>query len=276
MRPTAEGQFGPDSRPVDDTARAARTFVPPRPEPVTDDKGETVCPDPRTAVERTGQPTEGNPEQVLLDEALRDEAEAAGLVPAVSKAEVAAAVAADGKRKLTKAQVQRLRLTQQALSLRAQGFSVGEIAEFLQVSPATVTGWFALHRRDMAVMDIDRTLEEIAVPLATENLIHGLIAGDKQYTLETLKGRGRLKRPKEGEDERTRELPVLRIEIKGGSGPTNVLVAPSGQTLEQMAHGGRVVGVESVPVPVPARQLVDSVREGEVVGVESTVKETLP
>lgn len=244
---------------------APRAFYPPEAEPVLDEKtGKVIEPDPRTAVERTRQPTEDSEPQVLLDDALRAEAIAAGLVPAASRTDVQMAVE-QTRRRPTRAQVQRLRLTQAALSLRAEGFSVPEIAEHLQVAPSTVTGWFSIHRRDVAVMDIDRMLEEIAVPLATENLVHGLIAGDKAYTLEVLKGRGRLKRPKEGDDERPRELPVLRVVVSAG-GQVNMLV--TGQTLDQMAHGGRVVGTAAEP-----KTIATEISEGEVVGVSSGVKE---
>lgn len=222
--------------------------------------------DPRTAIKRSRQPTELTQEQVLLDDALRQEAQAAGLVPVATQAQVEAAVQGSGvstNRRPTRAQVQRLRLTQSALALRAEGFSIPEIAEHLHVAPGTVTGWLSMHRRDMQVMDVDRMLEEIAVPLAVENLIHGLVAGDKAYTLDTLKGRGRLKRPKEGDDERPRELPVLKVVVSGGS-QANILVTANGQSLEQMAHGGKVVGTAATPQAITVEA-----SEGEVVGVSS-------
>lgn len=108
----------------------------------------------------------------------------------------------------------RLRLTQQALALRASGESVNQIAAALAVAPATIVSWFTTHRRDIAPEAIDDLLDQIAVPLAAENLVHGLLAGDKDYTLETLKGRGRLKRHAEGEAKPPVELPVLAISFQ--------------------------------------------------------------
>jgi len=107
--------------------------------------------------------------------------------------------------------VRRRKLTQLALALRAEGASVNEIAAELGVSSVTVTGWFTTHRREISTDKIDVMLDQIAVPLASENLIHGLLAGDKQYTLETLKGRGHL-RQKDAPAPPT-ELPALRIEF---------------------------------------------------------------
>jgi transcriptional regulator with XRE-family HTH domain len=168
------------------------------------------------------------------------------LTPAPGKEITALAVAAvpgttppqPGKR-IGKAQRRRERLTQVVLALRAQGESVQDIAARLAVSPATITGWLSMHRRDMQVNELDELLDRIAVPLATENLIHGLIAGDKDYTLETLKGRGALKRHSEGDGKPPTTLPelVIRFEAPGGNLP-----APS-------AHG-QILGAISVPKPV--------------------------
>ena len=107
--------------------------------------------------------------------------------------------------------VRRRKLTQLALALRVEGASVNEIAAELGVSSVTVTGWFTTHRREISTEKLDAMLDQIAVPLAAENLVHGLLAGDKQYTLETLKGRGHL-RQKDAPAAPT-ELPALRIEF---------------------------------------------------------------
>lgn len=107
--------------------------------------------------------------------------------------------------------LRRRKLTQLALALRAEGASVNEIAAELGVSSVTVTGWFTTHRREISTDKIDAMLDQIAVPLATENLMHGLLAGDKQYTLETLKGRGHLRQ--KDAPAPPAELPALRIEF---------------------------------------------------------------
>jgi hypothetical protein len=113
-------------------------------------------------------------------------------------------------RVLTPAQ-RRIKQTQVALALYTEGASINEIAADLGVSSATIRGWFATHRRKVTSDEIDMDLDQIAVPLAKENLIHGLLAGDKDYTRDVLKGRGHL-RTKEAPPP-PGEIPVLRVEF---------------------------------------------------------------
>lgn len=131
--------------------------------------------------------------------------------------------------------------TQEALSLRASGWSMSDIAEALEVSVATVTKWFTEHRHAVKSGRIDRDLDQIAVPLAKENLIHGLLAGDKDYTLETLKGRGQFRRHVAQESHVQHELPPLVIQFVG---------APSAaiQAGEKLVTG-TVVGTKALPAP---------------------------
>lgn len=131
----------------------------------------------------------------------------------------------------------REKLTQIALALRAEGWSVGDIADRLGVTPGTITGWFTQHRRAVTLDEIDVMLDRIAIPLATENLIHGLLAGDKDYTLETLKGRGAFKRHAEGEGKTSTELPALQIIFES---PTPAGPLPIG-------HTGKVLGALAIP-----------------------------
>ena len=150
----------------------------------------------------------------------------------------------DAIRKPTRQTRRRRQLTQEALALRAQGQSVYEIATALRVKSSTITQWFAAHRRELAEGTIDRMLDDTAVPLAAENLIHGLIAGDKDYTLETLKGRGILKRHSEGDGIKPAALPELRI----------AFITPARDEL-RAAHptvGGSVHGTVAVPKALPA------------------------
>jgi transposase-like protein len=156
----------------------------------------------------------------------------------------------------------RRQVTQEALALRAQGASLHEIAGAMGVATSTITQWFLAHRREIADGTIDRMLDDTAVPLAAENLIHGLIAGDKDYTLETLKGRGVLKRHSEGDGQVTQALPALRI----------IFETPPADTL-RAAHptvGGSVVGTVAVPKALPAAAVptaaVPPDVEAEIVG----------
>jgi transcriptional regulator with XRE-family HTH domain len=133
--------------------------------------------------------------------------------------------------------------TQEALSLRAQGWSMADIAEALDVGVSTILGWFTKHRRKVDLAKVTRELDAIAVPLAVENLTHGLLAGDKDYTLETLKGRGLFRRHVEDKSEVTHDLPPLVIRFEGA--PTGPLdAAPTGEKLVT----GTVVGRKALPL----------------------------
>ncbi len=122
-----------------------------------------------------------------------------------------------GGRRPGKLEIRRAKLTQVALAMRASGEAVPDIAARLGVAASTVIGWFTAHRRAVDLDAIDVMLDRTAVPLATENLIHGLLAGDKDYTLETLKGRGVFKRHAAGDAKPPSELPTLTIRFETGN-----------------------------------------------------------
>lgn len=149
-----------------------------------------------------------------------------------------------GKR--SKATARRKLFTQKALALRAQGEAVEDIALQLGVSSQTVTQWFSQHRRELDRATIDLELDQIAVPLATENLMHGLLAGDKDYTLETLKGRGYLRRHSDAKVHGSGDLPELVIRVE----------APSVQQSAEGLLRGHIVGIPRFPEP---RQITGTV-----------------
>lgn len=153
----------------------------------------------------------------------------------------------------------RQRRTQLALSMRAQGLGNNEIARRFGVSAATVTGWFTTHRREIAPEAIDELLDQIAKPLAIENLIHGLQAGDKDYTLETLKGRGVFRRHAEGEGKPPTELPALRISFELPS-PDQMMGrdgVPVGLVIGQPQAPKQLPEIAVVPVPDPVVRSAD-------------------
>lgn len=104
-------------------------------------------------------------------------------------------------------------LGERAYILQAGGMAIGDVADELGVSRTTLLRYMTLHRRDVEERTIDDKLDQIAVPLAADNLIHGLLAGDKDYTLETLKGRGKFRRHGEAVDVGRTAMPALRIEF---------------------------------------------------------------
>ena len=156
----------------------------------------------------------------------------------------------------------RLRRTQQALALRASGYGVNEIAASMGVSAATITGWFVAHRRAVSLDEIDAMLDAVALPLAAENLVHGLLAGDKDYTLETLKGRGRFRKHSEGDGKPPATLPELRISFEV---PTADQMAgrdgvPAGVTIGRPQEPRRIGSASTTPGTI----------DGETVGVLSS------
>lgn len=219
---TAKPQLKPTNRPFDPPGIEVET-----------DEGTEEIPVDAGAVERTAD---------LAVQTLDDQTLAKGIAAGIIPTDMIAKRAPNTPRlPLAKATRRRIKLTQQALDLRASGHSVGEIAASMGIAPSTLTRYFAQFRRDLADGAIDDQLDQIAVPLATENLIHGLLAGDKDYTMETLKGRGVLRKGKD-EGKGDGEIPalVIRVEHKGPTpSTTTVAVAPP------RSHG-HIVGTPAI------------------------------
>jgi hypothetical protein len=139
---------------------------------------------------------------------------------------------------LPKAEARRRILTQKALLLRHEGYRMIDIAEQLGIATNTLIGWIAQHKQRLKLTEIDEQIERIALPIATDNLIHGLLAGDKDYTLETLKGRGKLRRYTNQDANIVHELPTLRVEF-------TTPPAAAGYRPEEIAMG-RIVGAPAL------------------------------
>jgi hypothetical protein len=78
----------------------------------------------------------------------------------------------------------------QVVALRLVGMTVPQIAEKLAMAENTVRSHLYVARAKGKLTDVGPILDHQAVPLAMENLLNGLEEGDKDYTLEVLKGRG--------------------------------------------------------------------------------------
>lgn len=149
---------------------------------------------------------------------------------------------------------ERLIKTQEALALIAEGWSITDIAFKMNVQPATVTGWIVRHRRIMKVKDIDKMLDGVAAPLAAQNLIHGLLAGDKDYTLKTLEGRGHFRRHTAEEVAVKHEMPPLVIRFE----------TPVEHPTATASEAGRILGVPQRPAPKQIEGHVIDVAPGVV------------
>lgn len=78
----------------------------------------------------------------------------------------------------------------QCVALRLVGLSAKQIAEQLGLEQTTVNQYLYVARQKGRLADVAEILDHQVVPMAVENLIAGLAEGDKEYTIEVLKGRG--------------------------------------------------------------------------------------
>lgn len=156
---------------------------------------------------------------------------------------------------------QKARRIQKALMLRIQGYSNYEISLALGVAESTVTGWLTTHRRQVSKEELEDYIDQSILPMAVENIAHGVQAGDKDYTLAVANGRGVFKRHSEGDGRAPTEIPTMRIVFEA-------------QTTAQAAQAhGTVVGVvahpdderKALPAPKPVGA-ASTVPQGEVVG----------
>lgn len=138
---------------------------------------------------------------------------------------VAAAEAAQAELRRTvkrtrdnKGKLRRARYVAEVLALRmtlpAGKNTPVDIAKVLGVSPASV-GRVLQQVRDDATMpaQLDR-LDSIAMPLAVDNVIRGIIQGDKAYTLKFLDGRGLFRVHKSIEAQVTQTTMTFTVEMK--------------------------------------------------------------
>lgn len=205
MKPRGFDPLDPKRKP--DLRQPDRAFDPPVPDGT-----------PGSAVDRTLMESRSSADDAVLEQAM-----ALGLMGAEHVSEELAKRDADQalvtpttkKKRLTKAQRAAVAKATTAQQLRRQGFSVPEIAEELGVAASTVTGYFTQHRHALAEGELDDRLDHIASPLAVDNLVHGLLAGDKDYTLKTLEGRGLFKRHADQGEQVDMTPPPLIVRAEG-------------------------------------------------------------
>lgn len=171
---------------------------------------------------------------------------------------------------MSRPEARRRILTQKALIMLSEGERMIDIAEMLGVTVGAITGWIARHKQKVRIADIDLRLDQIALPIATDNLIHGLLAGDKDYTLETLKGRGAFRRHSDANITLPETLPDLVVRFEAppaaaGFGPHDIAM-------------GRVVGKAALPAPATDgektdQQVLDAVYEVQQVHGKGQVPE---
>jgi predicted transcriptional regulator len=128
-----------------------------------------------------------------------------------------------------------------AAALRAVGASTAAIAQALGLSVDTVSTYLAAAREWGALRDVVRDIECRLVPKAVENLAALLEQGDKQATLEVLKGRGLLRKHTAGQKEGSSGPPDLRLTVVFAGAPAGA--ADRVGVALASGSGGEVVGV---------------------------------
>lgn len=142
---------------------------------------------------------------------------------------------------------------------RLNGMSNSEIAEALGVKPRTVSQLLYRARTEYGFSDIVDRVQHHALPQAVENMTQMLEEGDREMTLETLKGLGVFKKHVVGKEQ-------------GGGGNGNVLrvefALPEGVTLDSapvIAVGGVIANPRvmnkpaAAPVPALPAPVVETV-----------------
>lgn len=139
--------------------------------------------------------------------------------------------------------IKRAKFKAACLALRWEGFSPTETAQTLGVSINRVRNALSELRKTAAIdHQLDR-LDQIAVPLAVDNVVRGVMDGDKDYTRDVLNGRG-VYRTHKSIEAQVRQT-TLRMEI-GVTLPSLTPGAEAG-TLPAIRPGG-VLAAPNLPV----------------------------
>lgn len=137
------------------------------------------------------------------------------------------------------------------LGLRYQGFTPKETAEILGCSWQQVTYALTVIRKDADLDAQVSRLNNIAVPLAMDNAIRGVMNGDKEYTLKVLDGAGVFRTHKSIQGELKQTITSLSVVL---AMPPHLI----GQSLPLPRAGG-IVGAPTIPTGLPAAQCLEGV-----------------
>lgn len=128
-------------------------------------------------------------------------------------------------------------LIAEMVALRLAGHTIKEIAEITAVGKDAVTRYLARASEVAERNDVGMLLDYHAVPLAVDNLITGLRAGNEKYTLKVLEGRGHLQKHTRGVAVSTLKGGLI-FEWKGA--PQTAPALPEG-AIQGLARGGDVI-----------------------------------
>lgn len=156
-----------------------------------------------------------------------------------------------GKYRNVEGKIRRGRFIGAVLGLRFEGFSPHQIAELLGVSHQQVTYALTAIRKDADIDQQVRRLNEIAVPLAMDNVVRGVMNGDKEYTLKVMDGAGVFKSHKAVQGEIKKTVTHLSVQL---SLPPHLV----GKELP-MPKAGQIVGAPTIAVGLPPAQILEGV-----------------
>ena len=149
--------------------------------------------------------------------------------------------------------IKRAKFKAGVLALRWEGFTPKETAEILGASIYQVEWALSQIRADASIDDQLTRLDSVAVPLAIDNVIRGVMDGDKEYSLKVLDGRG-VFRAFKSLDAQVKKT-VLKLEVRA------TMPAHIPQDAIPMPKFGSVVGQPGEPtteaelVPAKPKQL---------------------
>jgi hypothetical protein len=114
--------------------------------------------------------------------------------------------------------LRRARYVAEVLALRmtlpAEKNTPADIAKVLGTSPASVGRVLQMVRDDATLEAQIKRLDQIAMPLAVDNVIRGIINGDKGYTMKFLDGRGLFRVHKSIEAQVTERVLLFTVQMK--------------------------------------------------------------
>lgn len=149
--------------------------------------------------------------------------------------------------------IRRAKFIAGVLALRMQKYSKAEIAGHLGVSESSVARALVAIRDNSAASDQLMRLDQIGIPLAVDNVLNGLVDGDKDYTQDLLKGRGMYRTHKSIDAQVTKTVLEMKIivtdprpEMIAGSAPAR----PGSIVGAPMTIDAVVVPEKALPAPV--------------------------
>lgn len=148
-----------------------------------------------------------SPEETALADFTREQA-AKSLTDDVEqlRARVARTRRKDGK-------IRNAKFLAAVLALRFEGKGPKETATILGVSESRVYRVLSQVRNDASIDRLLDRIDQVALPLSVDNAILGVARGDKDYTLEMLRGRGLLRTHKSIDAQVKQTVLTLQVQI---------------------------------------------------------------